>query len=231
MKPSVTILLPIHNAQHRLELQVAEILDVLPELTSRFELLIIDDGSTDDSFDVARHLSLTYPQVSTVRHPFRLGLMHAVRSGLEQTDGDLVLVGDEQHGVRADDVRRLWHSYTEQPAAEERHQNEDSGSRMSAGRARWFQKMVAWKPSRRPAPTSIQAIDRIQWSKEQQATEIARGIRRRLDDRQQAAGRRSVVHPLYLQQRRQMADQPTASRLPADQGSANRAQVDRRQTS
>ena len=57
MKPSVTVLLPIHNAQHRLERQVAEILDVLPELTSRFELLIIDDGSTDDSFEVARHLS------------------------------------------------------------------------------------------------------------------------------------------------------------------------------
>ena len=63
MKPSVTVLLPVYNAQHRLERQVAEILDVLPELTSRFELMIIDDGSTDDSFEVARHLALKYPQV------------------------------------------------------------------------------------------------------------------------------------------------------------------------
>ena len=134
MKPSVTVLLPIHNAQHRLENQVAEILDVLPELTHRFELLIIDDGSTDDSFDVARHLSLKYPQVSALRHPSRLGLANAVNSGLEQTEGDLVLVGDEQHGVRADDLRRLWHSYTEQPAAEERDDEEQSLAVAHVGR-------------------------------------------------------------------------------------------------
>ena len=235
MKPSVTILLPIHNAQHRLEHQVAEILDVLPELTSRFELLIIDDGSTDESFDVARHLSLKYPQVSALRHPLRLGLMQAVRSGLAQTEGDLVLVGDERHGVRADDVRRLWHSYNdsshEPPAAEEQHQDGRSSPPMSAGRARWFEKMLAWKPTQRPAPTETQAPDRAQRSAEQRATAITRGIKRRLDDREQVAARRAVVHPLYLEQQRRLADQPAAARLPADRGSANRGSVDRQQTS
>jgi len=231
VKPSVTILLPIHNGQHRLERQVAEILDVLPELTDRFELLIIDDGSTDDSFDVACHLSLKYPQISTLRHPLQLGLAHAVRSGLEQTEGDLVLVGDEQHGVRADDLRRLWHSYKAQPATEERNQDGLSGSPMSAGRARWFEKMLAWKPHRRQTGTGTQVLDRAQWSKAEPAMEIARGIKRRLDDRANVVARRAVVHPLYLEQRRRLAEQPAGSRPSADRGAANRGPVDRRQTS
>jgi glycosyltransferase involved in cell wall biosynthesis len=231
LKPSVTILLPIHNAQHRLEHHVAEILDVLPELTNRFELLIIDDGSTDDSFDVARHLSLKYPQVSALRHPLRLGLAHAVRNGLEQTEGDLVLVGDEQHGVRAEDLRRLWHSYTEQPAAEDQNQDQSSGSRIPAGRARWFEKMLAWKPHRRQTGTGTQVLDRAQWSKAEPAMEIARGIKRRLDERENVPARRAVVHPLYLEQRRRLADQPAVSGQSADRGAANRGPVDRRQTS
>ena len=231
MKPSVTILLPIHNGQHRLERQVAEILDVLPELTDRFELLIIDDGSTDDSFDVACHLSLKYPQISTLRHPLQLGLAHAVRSGLEQTEGDLVLVGDEQHGVRADDLRRLWHSYTEQQAADDQNQDQSSGLPTTASRAHWFEKMLAWKPHRRQTSSGTQVLDRAQWNKPEPAMQIARGIKRRLDDRENAAARRAVVHPLYLEQRRRLADQPAAGSEPAERGASSRGPVDRRQTS
>jgi glycosyltransferase involved in cell wall biosynthesis len=231
VKPSVTILLPIHNAQLRLEHHVAEILDVLPELTNRFELLIIDDGSTDDSFDVACHLSLKYPQVSAMRHPSRLGLAHSVRSGLAQTEGDLVLVGDEQHGVRADDLRRLWHSYREQSAAAEQAQEQNSDAAVTAGRARWFEKMLAWKPNRRQTDNGTQVFDRAEWTKAEPAKEIARGIRRRLDEREKGAATRAVVHPLYLEQRRRLADQPAAGHQAADRGTANRAPLDRRQTS
>ena len=128
-----------------------------------------------------------------------------------------MLVGDELHGVRADDVRRLWHSYNEQPAAEERHQDERSGSRMSAGRARLVRKdaCLEAQPAGKHRPEPKRA-DRAEWSKEQGATEIARGIRRRLDDREHVAARRAVVHPLYVEQQRRSADQPAANRLPAD---------------
>ena len=151
LKPSVTVLLPVYNAQHRLERQVAEILDVLPELTSRFELMIIDDGSTDDSFDVARHLALKYPQVGALRHAARLGLSHAVQTGLEQTEGDLVLVGDEQHGMRADDLRRLWHSYAQQQGRQEPKPQSNVKPAVSKSQSRWFERMLAWKPAQKPA--------------------------------------------------------------------------------
>ena len=108
LKPSVSVLLPVFNAQHRLENQVAALLDVLAELTDRFDVLIVDDGSPDDTIDVARQLALVYPQVSAVRHPLRLGLAEAVQTGLDQTDGDILFVGDEHAGIDPADLRRLW---------------------------------------------------------------------------------------------------------------------------
>ena len=108
MKPSVSVLLPVFNAQLRLENDVAALLELLAELADRFELLIVDDGSTDDTTDVARQLSLLYPQVRTVRHPLRLGLAEVVQTGLDATDGEILIVGDENRGIDPDDLQQLW---------------------------------------------------------------------------------------------------------------------------
>jgi glycosyltransferase involved in cell wall biosynthesis len=108
LNPSLTIVLPVHNAEHRLAAQVYQLLDVLPELTRRFEVLVVDDGSTDDTAIVADELAICYPQVRLVRHPISLGLAETVQTGLDHTEGEIVLVGDPHHGLPADDLVKLW---------------------------------------------------------------------------------------------------------------------------
>ncbi len=108
MNTSLSVLLPVHNAQYRLEEGVARLLDVLPELTHSFDLVIVDDGSTDDTTDIARDLATRYPQVSMVRHPVPLGLAEAIQTGLDHSDGEVVFVGDERHGLDAVDLHELW---------------------------------------------------------------------------------------------------------------------------
>jgi glycosyltransferase involved in cell wall biosynthesis len=65
---SLSVLLPVHNVQSSLTRSVHEILDVLAELTGRFELVIVDEGSTDGTWDVARELAQLYPQIRLLRH-------------------------------------------------------------------------------------------------------------------------------------------------------------------
>ena len=96
------MLLPVHNAEDRLAIGVARLLDVLPDLTGRFDLLIIDDGSTDDTPEVAHDLARRFPQVGVVRHPVRLGLGEAIQTGLDHTAGEVVLVGDEHRGIEGE---------------------------------------------------------------------------------------------------------------------------------
>ena len=92
MERSLTVLLPVQDAQSTLADTVAEVLEIASDLTPRFELLIIDDGSTDATCEVAEELSRHYPQVRSVRHSSPLGREAAVRTGLLQSQGEVVFV-------------------------------------------------------------------------------------------------------------------------------------------
>ena len=57
LNKSLTIVLPVHNAESRLRKNVSELLELASELTAKFGVLIIDDGSTDATFEVAEELA------------------------------------------------------------------------------------------------------------------------------------------------------------------------------
>lgn len=108
MKRSLTVLLPVHNAQSTLAATVQEILEVVSELTERFELMIVDDGSADATSEVADELTRYYPQVHAVRHGERLGREAAVRAGLRHSSGEIIFVRDETCGPAIDAIPKLW---------------------------------------------------------------------------------------------------------------------------
>lgn len=110
MAESLTVLLPVHNAQAQLEGQVQRLLDLLPELTNRFDVLIVDDGSTDATCEVAVELAARYPQLRCVRQRQRQGLAVAAEAALEQAAGDLVFVCHDEHGLEMDEIARVWHT-------------------------------------------------------------------------------------------------------------------------
>jgi glycosyltransferase involved in cell wall biosynthesis len=94
---SLSVLLPVKDAQATLTDSVHEILDVVADSGNRFELLIIDDGSTDATNEVAHELSRHYPQVRLIRHHSSMGQEEAIRTGLKQSQGEIVLLRDKKH--------------------------------------------------------------------------------------------------------------------------------------
>lgn len=92
MDRSLTVLLPVRDAQSTLAATVTEILEMASDLSERFEILIIDDGSSDTTSEVAHELSRYYPQIRTLRHDQPLGEEAALQSGLAQSRGDVVFV-------------------------------------------------------------------------------------------------------------------------------------------
>jgi glycosyltransferase involved in cell wall biosynthesis len=95
---SVSVLLPVKNAQATLNDSVHQILDVIADSGDRFELLIIDDGSTDATSEVAHELSRHYPQIRTVRHGTSRGREAAIRTGIERSHGEVVMLRDDKRG-------------------------------------------------------------------------------------------------------------------------------------
>ena len=105
---SLSVVLPVHNAESSLTHNVHELLEVLPDIATRFEILIVDDGSTDHTEEIAHDLSRCYPQVRVVRHAQRRGAAAAMQTGMTRSMGDVVFVHDEATPISATELRNLW---------------------------------------------------------------------------------------------------------------------------
>jgi glycosyltransferase involved in cell wall biosynthesis len=93
--------LPAFNEAGNLPNVVPEILQALHGLFSAVELIIIDDGSRDDTLKVARSLSQTYPEVVVLELSRNFGKECALTAGLQAARGDVVVLmdADGQHPV------------------------------------------------------------------------------------------------------------------------------------
>lgn len=103
---SLSLILPVRNAEHQLAGAVARVLDILPDITRSFEILIIDQGSSDQTLEIAEDLATEYPQI-------RVGCAvnsDAVQFGIQQSRGEVVISHDGQSELNVEELSRLCNS-------------------------------------------------------------------------------------------------------------------------
>lgn len=130
LERSVSLLIPVHNAQQALAQNVSAVLDILPELTDRFEVLIVDDGSTDGTDEVADDLARQYPQVKVVRHDQPRGLAESINTALEHSQGEIVFIPDPTQKFEPEALGQLWPWRHDQDMAMSRRAKPECGLRM-----------------------------------------------------------------------------------------------------
>ena len=108
MSTSLSLVLPIRNAEHTLANNLQDVLDVLSDLTERFEILLVDEGSTDQTTDLAHNLARQYPQLRIARRRPGDPPVSALQAGLSQATGDVVLVQNRHARFSPHYVRRMW---------------------------------------------------------------------------------------------------------------------------
>ena len=86
----LSVVIPVYNEEASLAEVVRKVL-VLPHL---LEIIIVDDCSTDRTFEIARSLSETEPRVRATQQEKNSGKTAALRAGFALTQGDIVIVQD-----------------------------------------------------------------------------------------------------------------------------------------
>jgi dolichol-phosphate mannosyltransferase len=99
---------PAHNEEANLEPLVGEALLDLPRLAERFEIVIVDDGSRDETPAIADRLAAQQPGlVRVVHHATNLGYGEALRSGFSAARFDLIGFTDGDRQFRVADLGLL----------------------------------------------------------------------------------------------------------------------------
>ena len=96
--PSVarlSVVLPAYNEEDNIAPMVERALEVLPAMTEEYEVILVDDGSSDRTAEVGTDLVHEHhPRVRLLRHTRNLGYGAAIRTGFEHASHDLVFYSD-----------------------------------------------------------------------------------------------------------------------------------------
>lgn len=82
---TVSIVLPVYNAQDYIN---ESIYSILNQTFTNFELIIIDDGSTDKSYEIIN--SFDDPRIKILKHERNLGLIKSLNEGIRLSSGELI---------------------------------------------------------------------------------------------------------------------------------------------
>lgn len=107
MKVEISAVLPVYNEVDNLVPLHSELTEALHALGRSYEIIYVDDGSRDGSFDVLKRLREGDPHVRLVRFRRNFGQTAAVAAGLERTTGDIVLTLDSDCQNDPRDIGRL----------------------------------------------------------------------------------------------------------------------------
>ncbi len=108
-RPLLSLVLPAYNESAILQTNLTTLADYLRGLESRYrwEMVVVDDGSTDGTGAIADEFARTHPGVRVVHHVVNMNLGQALRTGFAHCRGDFVVVLDVDLSYEPSHVERL----------------------------------------------------------------------------------------------------------------------------
>ena len=107
-KPQVSIFLPAFNEEGNIECAVRSAVDVLSDLCSDYEILVIDDASTDSTGKIADDLAKENPKIRVIHHPENRKLGGAMRTGFAEASKEYIFYVDGDNPVDLKDLGRAF---------------------------------------------------------------------------------------------------------------------------
>jgi glycosyltransferase involved in cell wall biosynthesis len=104
----LSIFFPAYNDSGTIASLVIAARRTASRLTPDFEILVVNDGSSDNTRDIADELAHTYPEVRVVHHPRNRGYGGALRTGFQEARKDVIFYTDGDAQYDPTELEVLW---------------------------------------------------------------------------------------------------------------------------
>jgi glycosyltransferase involved in cell wall biosynthesis len=105
--PGISVFLPSHNEEGNVERVVKAYLAELPRVSDNYEVIVVDDGSSDRTGEIADRLAAEDSHIKVVHHHVNRGYGGAVTSGIKAATQPYVLLSDGDGQFDPADLERL----------------------------------------------------------------------------------------------------------------------------
>ena len=103
----VSVIIAAYNEEKRLPETLGKVAEFLSSRAMEHEIIVVDDGSVDNTTLVARELALSRPTISVIRYERNMGKGYALRTGVLASRGDRVLISDADLSTPIEELSRL----------------------------------------------------------------------------------------------------------------------------
>jgi dolichol-phosphate mannosyltransferase len=103
----ISVIVPAKNEQRNLPILAERLFPVLRDLSRPFEVIVVNDGSTDSTLQVLRALAMTHPELRVIDLARNYGQTAAIMAGLDHARGDIIVPIDADLQNDPADIPRL----------------------------------------------------------------------------------------------------------------------------
>lgn len=99
---SLTISIPAFNEEASIQTVINSALQIGPQVSEKFELLLVDDGSTDHTYDIMKNAAKQHPTITIVRHAENKGFSGAIKSCYKKARSEWIFLAPADGQVSMD---------------------------------------------------------------------------------------------------------------------------------
>jgi dolichol-phosphate mannosyltransferase len=104
-EPTISVIIPVYNHQTKISYSLKKIRQVVESAFNTYELIVVNDGSTDNTLTLLKSIALTDQHIQVVSYTPNRGKGYAVKQGVLHSHGDVVIFFDGDLDISPDSIR------------------------------------------------------------------------------------------------------------------------------
>src|SRR5687767_1476746 len=92
--PVISVVSPVYKAEGIVDKLVSSIVEELSRITENYEIILVEDGSSDRSWQKIEENCFKNPRVKGIKFSRNFGQHSAITAGLKESTGDYIVVMD-----------------------------------------------------------------------------------------------------------------------------------------